>query len=494
MNHSRRLFAVLAMSVASPAMAAVHVNPLFTDHAVLQRDRPVPVWGTADAGETVTVKFGTAAVTAKADDKGHWSAVLPAMPASDKPGTLVVTDHGADTTFTDVLVGDVWLCSGQSNMERQLGLRPPQLPLNDWEKEVAAADHPTIRLLTVAEGGTPTPRAEAKVGAGWAACTPETAVKFSAVGYFFGRDLQGDVKVPIGLIHSSVGGTPAEAWTSRPVFEASPELAPLVTAWEKEVAAYPAIRAKWDAAHTATTTATSRPTARAVRPANPSVRGTTTLFNGMIAPLMPYGIRGAIWYQGESDAAPPVMAERYRRLFPAMVADWRARWGEGDFPFAGTPPLIRESQRLSLAKIPNSAMVVLTDAGEANNIHPRNKQVVGERLALAARAIAYGEPVEYSGPMFKSLTVKGADAVVSFDHVGKGFEAKGGPLRGFEVAGADGKFVPATATVAGETVVVHADAVRVPVAVRYAWAAVPDVNLFNADGLPASPFTSEVSK
>jgi sialate O-acetylesterase len=495
---------VLLAAAAGRVSGEVRVNPIFTDHAVLQRGVAVPVWGTASAGEPVRVSFAGQSVSTTTAADGRWSVRLAPIAASADPASMAVAGRDGDPTVTlnDLLVGDVWVCSGQSNMERQLGPRPPQPPIDDWRGEVARADHPTLRLFAVTEGGAPTPRTNVIGGPGWRPCTPRTAIDFSAVAYFFGRDLQADVRVPIGLIQTAYGGTPAADWTSREALAAVPEFAPAVAQWDRAVAAYPARRAAFDAdlaKRRATTAATTTRPARAPRaPGNPSVLGTTTLFNGMIAPLMPYAVRGAVWYQGENDADPLDQAVRYRRLLPLMVADWRHRWGEGDFPFlfvqiapyAKMRPEIRESQRVALAAIPVAAMVVLTDAGQADNIHPPHKQVVGARLALAARAVAYGEPVEYSGPLYQSLAVDGDRAAITFTHADGMRTTDGGPVRGFEVAGADGRFVPATAEVRGATVVVHADGVPRPAVVRFGWAPVPDVNLFNAAGLPASPFTT----
>jgi len=502
-KHSRSLL-ICTLTFAAALHADVTPNALFCDHAVLQRDKPIPVWGQAAPGEKVTVRLADKiAETTVAGADGRWSVRLPAQPAGG-PFTLVFEGKNR-VALTDVWLGEVWVCSGQSNMERQLGPRPPQQPLVNWEQEVAAADYPKIRHFAVARTMSDTP--QTNTAGKWDVCSPQTAAQFTAVGYFFARDLQHQLQVPIGLIHSSWGGTPAETWMRRD--HLANQFPEVIAAQEKAIASYeaaltkykteePALLKAWAEA-TAVAKAAGKPEPK--KPAAPrdprsSSGRPAALYQGMIAPLQPYAIRGVIWYQGEANAS---RAEAYRTLFPALITDWRAQWGQGDFPFLfvqlapykGNGPEIRDAQLHAWRATPNTAMVVTTDVGDAEDIHPTRKEPVGARLALAARALAYGEKIEYSGPRFASANVAGAKMIVSFDHLGGGLVAKDGPLRGFTISG-DGKtFVPAEAAIVGDTVEVSAANVASPLAVRYGWANVPDVNLFNAAGLPASPFRSD---
>ena len=493
-----------ALTFGTGLHADVTPHGLFCDHAVLQRDMPIPVWGQAAPGETVTVCLANNIVkTTVAATDGRWSVSLPAQPAGG-PFSLVLEGKNR-VEVTDVWIGDVWVCSGQSNMEFPLGLRNGQRPVENAEQEVAAANYPKIRHFDVPRTGAITPQTQ--ITGKWEVCSPQTAAQFTAVGYFFGRDLHRKLQVPIGLINSSKGGSPAEKWISQT--RLASDFPELLTAHEKKIADYPAALAKyraeepvllknWEAA-SAAATAEGKPAPRKpVQPSDPRTaqERPASYYHGMIAPLQPYAIRGVIWYQGEANAG---RAEAYRTLFPALIADWRAQWGQGDFPFLfvqiapykGTGPEIRDAQLHAWRITPNTTMVVTTDVGDADDIHPARKEPVGARLALAARALAYGEKIEYSGPRFTSATPTGAKIIVHFDHLGGGLVAKDGALRGFTISG-DGKtFVPAEAVIAGDTVEVRATSVASPVAVRYGWANVPDVNLFNTAGLPASPFRSD---
>lgn len=487
---------VILTLAGSVAWADVKPNGLFGDGAVLQQGQPVPVWGTARDGEKITVKFQGQEISTVARD-GRWAVSLKPL----KPGgPFTLTISGDNTvTINDVLVGEVWLCSGQSNMGFQL-YRADTAP-----EAIAAANDAQLRLFTVPRGSDDSPRTE--VFGEWKTSTPVTASNFSAVAYFFGRDLRRALKVPVGLIHSSVGGTPAEAWTSRGTLAADPELKEILelqaanlsefdrvkakAQHEKDLAKYEAAVKQAKADGTAPPTKPKPLADPAQNPKRP-----TGLYNAMIAPLQPYALKGAIWYQGENNSG---RAAQYQKLFPAMIQNWRTAWGQGAFPFLFVQiapefrmtPEIREAQLLTAQKVPATALIVTTDVGEAKDIHPKKKAPVGARLALAARAVAYGEKLEYSGPVFDSLTVDGPRAVLSFAHVGGGLLAKDGALKGFAIAEADGKFVPATAKIEGNRVVVSSPSVPRPVAVRYGWENVPDVNLFNQDGLPASPFRTD---
>jgi sialate O-acetylesterase len=450
----------LAMMRPVGARADVRIPHVFGDNMALQRDMPVPVWGTADPGEFVSVEFAGQSVATATDADGNWRVTLEPSPAG---GPYDLTVRGKTIrTFKNILVGDVWVCSGQSNMQW-----PVEWSLNAVE-EIANATYPRIRLFTVPPTVAQEPKLD--VGGGWVACAPETVPNFSAVAYFFGRALHRELGVPVGLINTSWGGTAVEAWTSRSALAASPDFAPILAR----------VHADDD-------------------PNKPSV-----LFNGMIRPLLPFGIRGAIWYQGESNVG---RAYHYRSLFPTMIRDWRSGWSQGDFPFLfvqlanfGEPQTtpgdsdwaeLREAQTMALS-VPNTAMASAIDIGDALDIHPKNKQDVGERLALCALGTVFGWDVEYSGPLYSWMTVEGNAIRLRFDHVGNGLAAKGSDtLEGFAVAGADRRWMWADARIERDTVVVSTDAVPHPVAVRYGWHHNPVGNLYNRAGLPASPFRTD---
>ena len=513
------------VAFAGTTWANVKPNALFSDGAVLQQGIEVPVWGTAREGEKVTVQFDgqSASTTAKG---GKWQVRLKPHTAG---GPFSLTIQGDDTvTVKDVLVGEVWVCSGQSNMA--FGFSGASTAATEAPK----ANYPKLRTFNV-------PRkiamqSQTETTGNWVACTPATVASFSAVAYFFGRDIHKATGYPVGLIHTSWGGTPAQAWTSLSGLEKDKELEGYVSAIKKVVADYPQAVAKapeqnakyeaalkkwqatggpayeknfkeWNMAFQKAKAEGKTDLPKAPQPANPRPRppqgpeggsGTpTVLYNGMIAPLLPYAIKGAIWYQGESNSGKAV---EYRTLFPRMIADWREKWGQGEFPFLfvqiapyqGMCPEIREAQLLSYHKVANTGMAVTTDVGNATDIHPKDKEPVGGRLALAGRALAYGEKIEYSGPIFDTLKIDKATAVLSFKHIGGGLMGKCGPLKGFTIAGADKKFVTAKAEIQAGKVVVSSPEVPAPVAVRYGWSNVPEVNLVNKEGLPASPFRTDV--
>jgi sialate O-acetylesterase len=351
-------------------------------------------------------------------------------------------------------------------MERQLGPRPPQPPIADWEKEREMAGYPAIREYYV-----PLKYSAEKVEdvhGGWTVCSSRTVADFSAVGYFFAENLYKQLKVPVGILFSAFGGTPAEDWISLAALEGNPALNELVRNYDKVTADY--------------------------KPGGQLLCG---LYNGMIYPLLPYAIKGVAWYQGENNNDRP---RQYQVILPALIKNWRNDFGVGDFPFLivqiapfkDMSPEIREAQLLVSEKVKNTALIVTTDCGDANNIHPSHKQPVGERLSLAARALAYREKIEYAGPTYRSSAIKGHRVVLGFTHMGGGLVARNGDsLKGFTIAGADKKFVAALAVIKRKKIVVYSDQVDKPVAVRYGWANVPDVNLYNAAGLPASPFRSD---
>src|SRR5579884_593001 len=476
--------------------AAVTLPAVFTDHMVIQRGQPVHVWGHADPGESVSVTFRGQTRAAAADDLGSWSVYLPPGEAG---GPFELTARAANSiTISDVLVGDVWVASGQSNMEF-----PLKNAVNGGA-EVAAATHPRIRLFLVKRRSELYPATDVEANP-WAQCTPDSAADFSAVAYFFARQIEDTQHVPIGLIESNWGGTPADTWTRLGAISADAGLMPVFAEWARMTEEHAAneqrreidYRAAIERARAEGKPAPERPWA-----ANTQNEWMPSgLWNGMIAPLTAFPIRGVIWYQGESNASVE-RAPLYARLFETMITDWRRAWAVGDFPFlfvqlanfkaGGGPgwPELREAQLQTLSLV-NTGMAVTIDIGAPDDIHPKDKQDVGLRLALAARAIAYGEKLEYSGPLFRAARPENGAMRVWFDHAQSGLAAHGGgPLRGFEIAGRDGKFVPAEARVDGETVVVSSAQVTSPTEVRYGWADNPDCNLFNGAGLPASPFRS----
>ena len=497
------LGAVCALIGAGSAWSEVDLPSIFGDHMVLQQGQAIPVWGTAAPGEKVMVRLGKRQAKTAADADGQWMVKLRAL-KTGKTRKLTVSGESNKIAFDDVLLGEVWVCSGQSNMQW------PVHATDNGDAEVAAADYPSIRLFSVTRHTAAGPQEDCQ--GRWVVCSPTAVRDFSAVGYYFGRYLHQKLDVPMGLINTSWGGTPAESWTSRSTLAADPELRVILDRWEKILADYPEAKkaydeeiAKWKV-QAEEAEAAGKPVPRQPQgpygpdhPWRPS-----SLYNAMIAPLVPYGIQGAIWYQGESNAD---RAFQYRNLFRSMIVDWRQSWNEGNFPFLFvqlanfTDVLpdpgpsawaeLREAQTMTLS-LPNTGMAVIIDIGEAKDIHPRNKQDVGKRLALNALANTYGKKVLYSGPMYESMEVENGAIRVEFEHTDGGLTAKGGDtLKGFAIAGADRKYVWADAAIDGDEIVVSSDAVASPVAVRYAWAHNPVCNLYNAAGLPASPFRTD---
>jgi sialate O-acetylesterase len=626
----------LTGATASAADSVLRLPHVFSDHAVLQRDKPLPVWGWAAPGAPVAVTLATQSRTATADADGKWKVTFDPL-AVGAPVELSATSAGATVKAVDLLIGEVWVCSGQSNMQwsTQQAINGPQ--------EVANANFPQIRLLGVPNISSDKPLDD--IANSWAVCSPQTVGGFTAVGYFFGRELHQQLNVPIGLIGTSWGGTPAESWTSREALAANPDLAHFNAAFDKAMAEYPVALAKqaaaskasndtaaaqalddssWQLPATDTTAwkdmaqpqnwekaglkidgvvwfrrsveiaatdagkdltlslgaiddsditwfdgtevghtdgwntprtytipaklATAGTHTIAVRvtdtgggggfhgapedmhlgsvkldgawryqvakaipeppkppmgPGNPWLP--SSLRNGMITPLIPYAIRGAIWYQGESNAS---RAWQYRTLFPAMITDWRTAWGAGDFPFgfvqlanftdARAEPgdsdwaELRDAQLNTLRTLPAIGMGSAIDLGEAKDIHPKNKQDVGKRLAGWALATIHGKSLEWSGPLYTGAKIEDGKIRVAFDHLGGGLVARGGALKRFAIAGDDKKFVWADAVIDGASVVVSSAAVPKPVAVRYAWENNPEgCNLYNQEGLPASPFRTD---
>ena len=492
-----RLLSLVFLYVALSAdlWADVRLPALFGNHMVVQRDMPIHVWGWADPGEAVSVAFRGESAGTTASPDGRWEIFLEPAEAGG-PYDLAI-DGENSIRLTDILVGDVWVGSGQSNMQW------PLERANNAATEIAAAQHPGIRYFTVTRTAADT-RKDVVEGE-WRIVTPETAGEFSGLAYFFSRHLHTELGVPFGIIISAWGGTPAQSWTSSRALSADPALAEFVTKFEADGEAarpgYDAAFADWERRAAEAEAAGEDAPRRPPRPRtlNPSATP-SWLFNGMIAPLTPYPIRGVIWYQGENDANNR-QALLYRRLFRSLIEDWRHEWGQGAFPFlfvqlpnfAGGAegsewPELREAQAMALG-LAGTGMAVTIDIGDSTDIHPGNKQDAGLRLALAARAIAYGEQgLEFSGPMYRQTTRQGSALRLWFDHAGSGLQARGAPLVGFELAGSDGKFVKADASIDGSSVILTSPEVEAPVQARYAWGDDPQSNLINGAGLPASPF------
>jgi sialate O-acetylesterase len=489
----------LAALFSLSAQGEVRLPAIISDHMLLQQQTPVRIWGKASPGEAVAVELAGKQAAAVTDSAGHWEAFLPPMNAG---GPFELTVKGANLlTVHDVLIGEVWVGSGQSNMEL------PMTRVNNADQEIAAAGDPQLRLFTVKKKVSDTPLDD--VEGSWELCTPASVKNFSAIGYFFSKIINQQRHVAVGFIHTSWGGTPAEAWTTKQTLDTNPQLKTVNDEWAQTMAAYPAANEKYQAAladyRTAAASAKAAGKPAPAAPRAPMGPGTpyapAGLWNGMVGPITPYAIRGVLWYQGEQNAN-ATHAYPYRYLFRAMIEDWRREWAQGDFPFLfvqlanfqsnGSWPVLRESQTDALS-LRNTGMAVIDDIGESKDIHPKNKQEVARRLALAAQAIAYGEKIEYSGPMFRELTREGNALRVWFDHTGSGMDARaGGALTGFEIAGADGKFVAAQAKIDGTSVIVSSEAVSNPSKVRYAWADDPQASLENKEGLQASPFRADL--
>jgi sialate O-acetylesterase len=490
---------VLLMLSAMHLFADVRLPGLFSEHMVLQQGLRAPLWGWADPGERVTVMFRGRTASTITNPEGRWSLRLPRQDAGG-PFSLVIQANNR-ITFTNVLVGEVWIASGQSNMEW------PMHRTWDPTEAINSSTHPNIRLFTVPKNKAMEPAAD--IPARWAECQPQSVRDFSAVAYYFGRALQQARSVPVGLIHSSWGGSPAEVWIQHEALSAHPDyrreiLDPYVDRARQHQEAIE----RWDQE-----AAALKPEGR--KPSTPRPGGIwkpSELYDGMIAPLVPYGIRGAIWYQGESNAE---RAWQYRSLFPDLIRNWRAQWGQGDFPFLAVqlapwdrnknraPELIaaevgesswaelREAQWMATRLLPKVGLAIITDAGDKDDIHPARKEPVGERLALLARSIAYGENIAAQGPLYRRMRIRSDRVIIHFDHAHGGLHARGGALRGFTVCGEDRNFMPARAEIDGNRVIVSSALVPKPVAVRYGWADYPIVNLFNGEGLPASPFRTD---
>lgn len=495
------LFCLIGLTAVVQLCAEVSLAPIFTDHAVVQRDRRVPVWGWADPGEAVTVSFAGQTVDTVAKNNGTWAVSLEPMPAFSEGRSLTVSARNT-VTLDDVLVGDVWFCGGQSNMAWMLA------NTDDAEKAVEAAQYPGIRHIKVSRqiAAWPIDRMSGE----WTVCTPETAPHYTAVGYFFAERLHRELDVPIGLVNVTWGGTPIEAWL--PV-EAVDDPDVRVAAASHQVVSskgflqrfvgYREALLAWESSRPRPDETSKESELEKPRlPWHPGASNTThVLYNGMVAPVTPYGLRGFIWYQGEANADEP---DTYRILFPALIRSWREKFEDPDLPFywaqlaswsAGNGdaldwPELREAQQATLA-VPHTGQAILMDVGDADDIHPRNKQAVGDRLARISLANTYGRDVAFRGPSQSSLHFENDMVLVEFENAKILNTHDGEAPRGFELAGADGQFHPAEATIAGTTVMVRSPVVEKPIHVRYAWRRYVDANLANEHGLPAEPFRSD---
>ena len=522
--NTRRLLrtAMIAFAIAlSPhcAQADVKLPAVISDHMVLQADAAVPIWGSAAPGEEVSVSFAGQTQTAKAANDGRWMVKLASLKSSTEPQTMTVRGKNA-RTVKDVLVGEVWLASGQSNMEMQIKGKQHGA-VDRADEEIAAANHPGIRMFMhdapfgIYDLHVPPQEPLGDRPGAWRVCSPDTVADFSAIGYFFARDLQRQLGVPVGILSAAVGGTPIEAWTGLAAQQAEPQIKPLLNDWQQRLAKSDPEHEQADFLEAKKIWLKQR--ADAVKKGEPAPKAPTPfknlrvmtpggLFNGVIAPLVPYAIRGCIWYQGERNAAGPFTG-LYGVQLRTLIADWRARWG-GEFYFAwvqlprygkeqkspsepnGWGVAVRDEMRRTLT-VPRTGMAVTMDLGGATAGHPTNKADFAARLSLLALHDVYGKPIAiWSGPIFRSARRDGGKMEITFDHA-SGLKAAQGELQGFAIAGADQKFVTATAEIAGGKVIVWSDAMKEPAAVRYGWAANPNCNLVNAAGLPASPFRTD---
>jgi sialate O-acetylesterase len=504
------LCATLALAAFAPAHSQVKPNALFSDHMVLQSGMAVPIWGTATPGEKVSVTLLKQTKTATADATGKWTVRLTKLKPGGPFEMTIAGKNPGDTPIVvkDVLIGEVWLGSGQSNMQFYVSKNGPghaPYGLLDEEKEVAAANYPQLRMFTVKNATNYVPQTD-EVGT-WEVCAPQTVPNFSAVGYLFGRDLNQALKLPVGIVLSAFGASTAEAWVPRDALAADPLLKPMLDKLDA--------REDYFKAHS---TATGGPASDADAPPSPltiNARAArpgpmrdpahdqhqpTVLFNTMINPILPYAIRGAIWYQGESVVGGANGVMLYGHVMETMVTDWRKQWGEGNFPFyvvqlpgqqnVSNNPLIRE-QQAKILSLPKTGMAVVLDTSEAHNVHPHNKEPLGNRLTAIALANVYGKKVEYSGPVYSSMKVEGSAIRINFTHAA-GLMAKGDKLTWFQIAGADQKFIDADAKIEGGSVIVSSPLVPAPIAVRYAWDNYPDTaNLYNSAGLQAAPFRTD---
>jgi sialate O-acetylesterase len=478
--------------VTAAAVAEVSLPNVFSEHMVLQRRQANRVWGKASPGEKVAITIGAQTHEVTAGSDGAWQVMLSPLEAG-APLKLTAKGPANEVVVDDVLVGEVWVCSGQSNMRYALS------QAYDADLEIPAANHPAIRVINYPSVGAQTPN-WTHANARWQVCTPQTARSFPAVGYFFARQIHGTLGVPVGIINNAWAGSRAEAWVPRKYFDGRENLLPIVTRFDgfaKELA-------ELEAKGSLTTAEQSK--ARQLRTDVYGDDRPANAWNGIVASHAGYGIRGVLWYQGEGNTP---RGHQYRELFPLLIESWRKEWGQGDFPFywvqlpgneAEKPEPgesdwaeLREAQTMTLAKAPNSGQAVAIDLGEDGNLHPRNKRDIGLRLARLALARDYAIDMPYRSPEYRALRIEGDKAILSFDHAnGRLHALNGGAVRGFAIAGEDRKFVWAAATINRDgTITVSSDKVPNPVAVRYAWADNPACNVYDNARLPLTPFRTD---
>ncbi len=475
-----------------PVFAQLRVGSLFQDHVVLQRERAVPVWGEATPGEKVTVSFASQQVEAVTDSSGRWQIDLGPMAANANGTRLQIETAREVRVFEDVVVGDVWLCAGQSNMEWNVARA------RDAEAEVAAANHPLIRHIKIANFSSRSPVQDFR--GRWRVCSPETVGGFSAAAYYFARELTTRTGVPIGLINATWGGTPIEAWLSEPALLSSPEFDVVFQRWAEAVATFPERTRLFKRWNESKREAEARGAAfTEPRQRDPSIdyrRQPAGLFGGMVAPLTRFPLRGIAWYQGEDNAS---RAGEYRRLLETWVTDWRRPWPDVPILLVQLPNYwagnadgtswarLREAQAQVADAMSGVTLVVTLDIGDPNDIHPLDKQSIGQRLALAARSAVYGETMVAAGPRFESLRIEGGELVCVFSHAA-GLTGKPGE---FVIAGEDRRFFPAQVRIEGDAIRLWSSQVSQPVAARYAWRNAPAAVVFNGAGLPLAPFRTD---
>ncbi|MCX6138268.1 MAG: hypothetical protein NTV54_12310 [Ignavibacteriales bacterium] len=499
---NRIVFFFLA-ACASALSAQVRLPAVFSSNMVLQRNVEIPVWGWASPGEAISVSFNGTIVRAITDTGGIWTVSLAPMKEGG-PYELLVRGSN-EIRLKNVMVGVVWFCSGQSNMELSVAKAA------NAENEIAAAAHPMIRLFTVKRAVAETPQTDCS--GRWDVCSPKTVPGFSAASYYFGCELQSKLGITVGLIHSSYGGSPIEAWMTPDALNSDPDFLSILDRWKKSVAVYPEKKKEfdlrrsellnaWQADSVKAAKEGSAPPPRPQEPLGPGSKSTPSgLYHAMVAPVLPFAVEGILWYQGESNVSRPYL---YRKLFPALIQDWRKLWKkELPFYYVQLPNLkrapepsrsgwaeLREAQLMTLA-LPKTGMAVTIDIGDPMNLHPGNKQDVGLRLAGIAEALTYALPVGYCGPLYRSARVDGASMRISFDYAEKLRAADGKPLTGFMIAGSDQLFVSADARIDGSSVIVSSASIAQPASVRYAWGDNPSCNLTNDTGIPASPFRTD---
>ncbi|MBF4507837.1 9-O-acetylesterase [Flavobacterium sp. JLP] len=492
------LFIILGLKIT--AIAQVKLPALVGDNMVLQQNSKVNLWGWASPNEKIKIQLGwqNNPVEITANPDGTWKTAVNTPQGSEKPFDVSI-EASNKIILKNILIGEVWICSGQSNMYFPVGKEDGtwKTGVKNYEQEIQNANFPSIRLFTVLTKASQKPLDD--VTGSWKQCSPSSIKTFSAVAYFFGRDLYQNLKVPIGLISSSWGGTKAEAWTSQTVLEENPDFLPILEQdakneklFQEKLEIYYADLQKERIANN-----NDISKSQLKRPKKEENKTSYVLYNAMLHPLINYTMKGVIWYQGESNAESAFL---YRTLFPAMIKNWRSDWNQGDFPFyfvqiaphKGQNPDIREAQLMASKSVSNTGMAVTTDVGNATNIHPIDKQTVGYRLALIARSKTYNESnLAYSGPLYNHMKIKKGKIQLFFDDVENGFKKSNEDLKEFEISGNDQIFYPAQAKIDGKTIVVSSSKVKNPAAVRFAWKAVPEPNLFNAENLPASPFRTD---